>query len=472
VIARLRLPKENRRPLALALLAWLTVQAAIAIGIRAPPSAPANVDWWLALSSFQSERGIVHVWTPYPPLFPLLHEPVVAALSGDEAPLVRRWYFESDRSPEAAAGHALVLARLVWAWRIANAILLAGIAVAVFALAREARGVDGASFAAAGFLLSQIAPWSRVRIGIGNDQFDYLAVLFLVLAVLLLSRRKPASAGAAAGLGILAKLFPVVTLGPALARAKRLREAVIPCAVAMAVSAAGLAPFAIADRQSFLSTWRYSSAREGWESVWIWPQRRYPPMPSPKAMPALYGEPLPTTLLILADQRLVSGIVVREDAEAVVMRSNGTEETFARTGIAGFGEPKRPPLRVRLLSLFAFAIALASPLALRRTIDRPGGIASASLLAVTALLFFSPGVSSYYFLWLVPLLFVVFPLEWAMACSCAFLFAGNLEQHAPPAFPLYWPALAVRQLFLAGLGLAILRPVIGRRTSAPSRPSS
>lgn len=445
---------------------WIALQAALHLAIVAPTGSPANVDWWLALSSLQLERGLTRVWTPYPPVFPALHAALTRAVAGDDAPQLQRYFFEGDRSGESTAAHARVLARMERAWIAANLLLLLALAALIGWMVRRREGAwPLAALAGAAFLLASIAPESRVRVGLASDQFDYLPALLLLGSVALLAARRPLASAAVAGAGIATKLFPFVAIPIACARARSWREAAAPAAVALVIVGALAAPLALTDRDAFLSTWRFSGERGGWESVWLFPEKKWPPMPAARAMPGMFGEPLPTTLVVLIDGRRLAGTIVREDADAIVLRSEGAEQRIARADIAGTGARRKPPLPLRLLALAAFALAALAPFAARRALDSERGVADAALLSITLLLFFSPGVSSYYFLWLVPLLFVTFPPEIAMAVTAAFLFAGNLELHRWPDVPLYWPALALRQAILGGVALATVRNL---RSRAPA----
>jgi hypothetical protein len=436
---------------------WLFMQAVIRIAGPAPPSRAANIDWWLAVSTLQLERGLSHVWTPYPPLFPSIHAAATKLVAGEDEPALRRWFFANDRSSWAA--HERVLSALENLWISANALMIAAIAGIVFFVVRRTRSSRVAGIAGAAFVLSQIAPESLMRIGFGNDQFDYLPSLLFIGAISLAEKRRFMSAALAA-MGILAKIFPFVALAVSCARARSWREAGRPMAFATSIIALGIAPFAISDFSTFVSTWRFSSERSGWESIWLYPEKRWPPEPRASAMPALFAQPFDSTAtaqIILQDGRTLFGAVSKESADTITFRAGGHEQSFPRSSIAAVKERRMPSLRVRVLTMLALLLAAATPFAVRRSLDSPGGAASAALLSITVLLFFTPGFSSYFFLWLVPLLFMTLTPEVAMAVTTVLVIAAHLELQGWPSYPFYWWGIGARQLLLGALGLILFR---------------
>jgi hypothetical protein len=203
-----------------------------------------------------------------------------------------------------------------------------------------------------------------------------------------------------------------------------------------------VAPFAIARPAGFASTYRWSAERGGWESVWLYPERRFPPMPMPPAMGSIFGRPLPT---------------------AAPQAPDGKAATPAQM------TRPRPPLRERLVSLAGLAAIVAAAIGLRRAFGTPAGLARGTLLCLALLLFFSTGVSSYYFLWLLPLLFVVHRPVTAAALAAAFLLLANVELIGYPRLPYYWWSLGARQLLFLGVIIAEVRGLRAAIT-APASP--
>ncbi|MBI5480353.1 MAG: hypothetical protein HY906_15930 [Deltaproteobacteria bacterium] len=420
---------------------WAALQGTIVLCTRgtARPSVT-NVDWWVALSTLHVKRGFFEVWTPYPPVFPALHYAVVGAAARGRVDALHAYFFAGDRSRPAVRAAWITVPFVHDLWGLANLALMAAIALAVARLARAVGGGPG-WLAGSAWALLQVAPFGLVRIGPWFDQFDYLPALLLLLGLGWLGAARPVRAGVATAIGVLTKAFPGVLIPMGLAALGRAR-ALSFCAAGAITAAVLVAPFLLARPAVFTSTYRWSADRGGWESVWIAPERRMPPMPMPPAMGQLFGQPLPQ-----AEVRAADGVANRQP-----------------------GPRSRPPLRERLVSLAGLAAIVLAAVLLRRGFGTPAGLARGTLLCLTLLLFFSTGVSSYYFVWLLPLLFVVHRPVTAAALSAAFLLAANLELVGYPALPWYWWSLGARQLLFLGVIVAQVWALRVASTSPPASP--
>jgi hypothetical protein len=419
---------------------WVALQGAIVLCTRGTPRPTVtNVDWWIALSTLHVKRGFFEVWTPYPPVFPAIHYAVVGAAARGRVDALHAYFFAGDRSRPAVRAAWITIPFVHDLWGLANLGLIAALALAVARLARAAGGAPG-WLAGGGWALLQIAPFGLVRIGPWFDQFDYLPSLLLLLGLGWLGAQRPVGAGVATALGVLTKAFPGVLLPMGLAALGRVRA--LKFAAAIAVTAAVLvAPFLLIRPAVFASTYRWSGERRGWESVWIYPERRMPPMPMPPAMGHLFGQALPRAAVGPA---------------APAAASQATPVAAAR-----------PPLRERLVSLAGLAAIVLAALLLRRGFGTLTGLCRGTLLCLTLLLFFSTGISSYYFVWLLPLLFVVHRPVVAAALSAAFLLCANLELVGYPTLPWYWWSLGARQLLFLGIIVAQVRAL----RAAPAAPA-
>jgi hypothetical protein len=419
---------------------WAALQGAVVLATHGTPRpGVTNVDWWVALSTLHVKRGLFEVWTPYPPVFPAVHYAVVGAAARGRVDALHAYFFSGDRSRPALRAAWITVPFVHDLWGLANLALMAGIALMIARLARAAgSGVGG--IAGLGWALLQIAPFGLVRTGPWLDQFDYLPALLLLLGLGALTAGRPLRAGALTAVGVLTKAFPGVLIPMGLAALGRGRALKFAAAVAI-TAAVVVAPFALARPAVFASTYRWSAERRGWESVWIAPARRMPPMPMPPAMGSLFGQPYPAGAAVAASQ------------------AAPTAPEPARV---------RPPLRERVVGLVGLAAIVAAALLLRRGFGTPLGLARGTLLCLALLLFFSTGVSSYYFLWLLPLLFVVHRPITAAALSAALLLCANLELVGFPVLPYYWWSLGARQLLFLGIIVAEVRALRAAITAPAS----
>lgn len=124
-----------------------------------------------------------------------------------------------------------------------------------------------------------------------------------------------------------------------------------------------------------------------------------------------------------------------------------------------------------LLALSSGALLLFGAWLFRRALRSPCGLARGTLLAVLVLLLFSKGFSSYYFVWLVPLLFLVYPALAAFGLSALLLVVANAELIDPPALPFYWHAIFVRHAILLCLAAAQVRNLWKARAPAEGAPT-
>ncbi len=168
---------------------------------------------------------------------------------------------------------------------------LAWLAVTVWATARTVarRPWDAAMVALApGVVLAATINW------------DMWAVGFTALSTLAWSRRRPALAGALLGLGVAAKFYPLLLIGPLLLlcwRAGRMREFWRATLTAAAVWLVVNAPFMFADFATWSPFYRMSAERgAGFGSIWL--------------VLSDIGHPLPTGVLNLASGLLLASACV------------------------------------------------------------------------------------------------------------------------------------------------------------------
>lgn len=417
----------------------------------------ANIWWWTALSTLAAERGFFNVWTPYPPLFTLLHYGLVKGFGGP-TDLLARYFFEGDRGPEAVAAYEVTLASMKGIWACFQAAFLAGHAALVYALARAGLRPREATLSAVAFVLFNLSWCSQIVIGVTCDQFDYIPSFFFLLGLLWLSRGRVEASALAAAAGVLTKIYPGLLIPLAWASLKTARRGALYTGVCAGACLIAVTPFLRVNPDIFMATYQWSASRPGWESVWSYdsaqPERKpFPPMPVPAAMVGLFDSPVPNVVLVLDDGQSLPGREVREQAGHVTLEFwNGERIEVERRRVKAVLQPRSVERKDRMLMAATLAALLAAAWFFRRAIRCPSGLLRGALLFVLILLFFSKGVSSYFLLWFFPLLFVVYRPLAACGLFSLFLVAGNLEfVGGLKELPYYWPSIFLRQVLFAAL---------------------
>ena len=384
-----------------------------------------NVRWWQAIAGLMDAHGFFNVWTPYPPVFPTL------------------FY---------AAHRVLPASSIGTAWQIFNIALVLGQAALVFAIGRKivpgspAASLKVSALAAFAYLVAMWQPRSAVLLGPWMDQFDYLPTLLLLLGLLLLLNGRDLPSAIVCGIGVMTKLFPGVLLLAALPYLG-LKRGVRYAATALATCLIITTPFLIANSKAFTSTYRWSASRPAWESVWAY------------AFPA-YDDREP---LSNVPETLSPELAAGKFARPYDPRADRVEQYRAQT------EKWDPANQVTVALQVVAMAAMALVMGRRRT---PTGLCRGVLLLVLAFLFFSKGFSSYFLVWLAPLLCLVYPGAGGFGFSAALILLGNVEliglrgqlaqiygnpdainyytKLGPPGF-LFWGAIFVRQGILAAI---------------------
>jgi len=247
----------------------------VALRERLRPLAPYLVALlWLAAGYANLVRGAAHPGVPYRP-WSFEHHSYsdLLAMGGDR-------YFHGGRPfpyTEDRIEYPPLLGFAVWAasfapggpagYFTAGYLLLGLSALAAIRLLRAIPGTEPWWYAA--------TPALAYYTGLNWDQLP-IALLLLALAAHL--RGRHAGAGAAAALGVSAKLFPVVLLPPAvaaLAGARRWRPLAASAAAFAAVFLSVNLPVALAAPAGWAWFWTYNAGRGAenslWEAVKLWP---------------------------------------------------------------------------------------------------------------------------------------------------------------------------------------------------------
>ena len=384
-----------------------------------------NVRWWQAIAGLMDAHGFFNVWTPYPPVFPAL-------FYGAHRILPAGW--------------------MQPAWQVFNIALVLGQAALVFAICR--RIVPGSptasrkvsAVAAFAWIVAMWQPRSAVLLGPWMDQFDYLPTFLLLLGLLLLLNGRDLPSAIVCGLGVMTKLFPGVLLLAALPYLG-LKRGARYAAVTIAVCVIIAVPFLAANSRAFMSTYRWSASRPAWESVWAW---AFPPYGNREPIANLPETLNPT----LVEARFAQPYDPQNDPIAQY-----------RTASERWDPVNHVTIPLQLAALAAVALLMGR----RRT---PTGLCRGVLLLVLVFLFFSKGFSSYFIVWLAPLLCLAYPGAGGFALSALLILLGNTEliglrgqlaqlagnaeaiqyytKLGPPGF-LFWGSIFARQAILAAV---------------------
>jgi len=237
----------------LLVLLFLAVQGLL--GLYAEPGrAYVNIAWYGDLAHQMHRHGFFHVWSPYPPVFPVLLYGLFSILKTHAAFLVF--------------------------WKVLNVALVGGTALAVHRLCGRGDR-NRARQAAFGYLLVNATWTSTVAIGLFMDQFEYVPILLMMVSLDLLVGGRARASAAVCGVGAMTKLFPGVVLPAALfglERGRAVRYAAVFALTCLAV----LAPFLLQGREMLISWLRFTSTRDAWETVWHFPEFKVPPIPDPR----------------------------------------------------------------------------------------------------------------------------------------------------------------------------------------------
>jgi hypothetical protein len=363
--------KARRSPYVWMLLMFLVLQ--ISLGFLTDPNHYYwNLRWYQGVAEQMHNKGFFEVWTPYPPVFPALLY-VCSGILG--------------------TGEALDLL-----WKVLNVILVVAIASVIYLSIRR-RSKEAALAAAFGYLLVNATWNSAIAVGFYIDQYDYLPVLMMMLSLYLLMEGKTISSALACGISAMIKLFPAVVLPVALISLDRRNRVRYLLFFALACFVVVL-PFLVVNVEPLLSFYRFTATRDGWETVWIFPDIGFPPTPSPESLATPFdGDAYSYGWL--------TWIMVASALVYMYWQIKVQTETAA-------------PKRVLVLLLIY--------------------------------LIFSKGVSSYHVFWIFPLLFVVYRSVYAFAICAAFLFVGNIEFANASINPsTYWLSIFMRHAMFVAL---------------------
>ena len=394
-----------------AMLAGLAILELLLKLFAGPRPPMDNLEFWESVAQTMRMEGFFNVWTPYPPVFPTLFYAVYSLLPTD-------WIDPL--------------------WQAVNALLIAAQAGLVYVLVRESlpagspRAGTMAALSGCAYALAVFRPSGRVLLGPWMDQFDYLPATLLLLGLWLLVRRRLTASAVVCGVGVMTKLFPgllVVLALPVLGWRSGLRYA----AIAAAVCAVIAAPFVAANRAAFMSTWRWTADRGAWESVWAY------------AMP---GRGVRDPLANMPD-----------DPRAEMAR------------------PYRPQPglnRVNVVTLVPLAVTLAAAGLLMMGRTAPLDLCRGLLVMLLALMAFNKGFSSYYIVWAIPLVCVVYRGATGFLIGAALVLLSNTElvgfmgrwmgaggdeaaaaffgRLGPPYF-LFWASIFYREMILLAVAV-------------------
>jgi hypothetical protein len=326
-----------------------------------------NVRWYFNVAARMHDRGFFNIWTPYPPVFPAF------------------LYFATSFIETLEGFFAF--------WKALNVVLVSGITFMVFWALKE-RSLHRAVLAAFGYALINATWNSRLTIGFFFDQFDYIPVLLLLIAMYLLVKKRFTASAVVCGVGAMTKLFPAVILLIALfmpAKRRKVGYLVIFAVTCFAI----LVPYIINDIEPMVSWYYFTAGRGSWETVWQYPEIRFPPVPDPDLL------------------------------------------TY----------PARSTARPYAWLNFLTAASMLGYLTWRRLKSVDATVPQQTLCLLLAFLIFSKGVSSYFIFWVFPLLFLCYsPLRSFVLCL-VFLVVANFEFFRDT----HWISIWTRHSLFVGL---------------------
>ena len=268
-------------------------------------------------------------------------------------------------------------------WQAMNMLLVVASSYLIYCITAIVRRDERSAWLAAGFFLAVILASFRSTFGLSylNDQFEYLPMTITFLGLLWIVERRWFWVGLVAATGFLTKIYPGVLVLVALAVLPDWRSFRNLAAGAILATFLILVPYALhpGGVTSLKSMVSFTLSRDGWESAYTYPAFKFAPIP-----PASFFV-TPFT----ADPTAVIQLRYRLLLPLFVLLALGC------TGIARWRR---------------VAIALAPQLT----------------LGFTALfLVLSKGFSSYFVLWVLPLLFTAYAFDVASVIAMALLIASN-----------------------------------------------
>lgn len=326
-----------------------------------------NVRWYYDVGLLMHERGFFNIWTSYPPVFPAL----LYALSAFQRELVGFINF----------------------WKILNVLLVAGIAYVIFKILEE-KGRQRALLATFGFVLINATYNSRLTIGLYMDQFDYLPTFLMLVSLYLLIKRRDALSAVFSGIGTMTKVFPGVILLIALFTLDK-RQKIVYLAVFAVTCLVILLPYFIGGMEPLISLYNYSASRDAWETVWHYPQIKFPP---------------PT------------------ETEPLLSPFRSDARPYAWLGWLG-------------------AASMLACMIWQRKGRAGASLPQQALCLLILFLIFSKGVSSYFVFWIFPLFFLCYRPPVAFVLCAVFLLVGNIEFFVDT----YWLSIWTRHILFIAL---------------------
>ena len=175
-------------------------------------------------------------WVEFPPLFPILSLGIHGAAGG---------------SPHV---YAYLLALAMLAFDLGSLWLVGSVSKRLW----DTRKAAMIAWVYMGFLAIPAFGWWT---------FDPMAVFFMLLAVSAFYQSRPYLSGAAAGVGALVKVFPVLPL-VLFWRFKPSREILIATGITAVILVVSLAPFFVIEPEMASASLRSQASKGSWETVW------------------------------------------------------------------------------------------------------------------------------------------------------------------------------------------------------------
>jgi hypothetical protein len=233
------------------LILFITLQLILSF-FTIPNHSYANLTWYIEIAGQMYHNGFFNVWTPYPPIFPMILYGSLVTLG--------------------------TLSNFLLFWKVLNVFFVLCITVLIYKIIKEYKNKETALLSGFAYLLINATFQSTVTIGFFFDQFDYIPIALMLLSLYLLQKKKPTISAIFCSIGIMTKLFPGVILLVAMtqgAKKQKFQYVTIALLTCMVIAA----PYLTQNPTTITSWMDFTASRPGWETIWHYPTEQFPPIP-------------------------------------------------------------------------------------------------------------------------------------------------------------------------------------------------
>ena len=288
--------------------------------------------------------------------------------------------------------------RVILLWKIFNLILISSSAILIYLIINKIHNKTSALVSAIGFFLINMSWNSAILVGIKSDQFDYFPIFLLLFSLYFLLKKKILLSSLFCAIGTLTKLFPVIILVLAFFNLKR-KNRIKYVSIFLITCFLIILPFLIINPNIFFSGFIWNLGRDSWETIWTYPDIKFAEIQSHEPMI------FPVTL----------------------EKTGNSSLTFV--------------MATAFLLIVYF---------IRNKLHNKDNVIKTALILLLLILIFSKGISSYFILWLFPLIIISYKDIYGFIIVSILLLVGNIE-HISNTY--YWLSIFLRHAIFIGLFL-------------------